>query len=123
MEHPLCILNKAPWVNSKAIKVANDFMAFINTTRYTETILMNYGIRPYNSSVKLDPTVFNTANGINPRVTPKTGPGLKTANYANISSLTYAWQNIKRPVFLQLLVDVSSGLTTTVNKKKTVGII
>jgi len=90
--HPLCTLKQAPWVKSEELSVANDFMNFINTTKYSEQIPMRYGIRPYNRDVVLDKEVFNTDNGVNPHITSGNTVELQTANYTSVATLTRSWQ-------------------------------
>ncbi|MFX1468449.1 MAG: substrate-binding domain-containing protein [Promethearchaeota archaeon] len=59
-DHPFCILN-ADWVNPKQKVVADAFLDFLNKN---ETVLsaLEYGFRPIDSSISLDPEVFNYQN-------------------------------------------------------------
>ncbi|NHJ19802.1 MAG: ABC transporter substrate-binding protein [Candidatus Lokiarchaeota archaeon] len=62
-DHPFCILN-ANWITPKQREVANEFLIFLNK-RETVISAMEYGFRPINSSIPLDPEVFNyETNGI-----------------------------------------------------------
>ncbi|MFX1280289.1 MAG: substrate-binding domain-containing protein [Promethearchaeota archaeon] len=62
-DHPFCILN-ADWINEYQREVANAFLAFLQKTETVESAL-EYGFRPINSSIPLDPKVFNyETNGI-----------------------------------------------------------
>jgi Ca-activated chloride channel family protein len=79
-DHPFCILN-ANWITSKQRFVANKFLKFLN--QY-ETVIsaMEYGFRPINSSIPLDPEVFNyDTNGISFNLSI---PELKTPNDGNV---------------------------------------
>ncbi|MFX1375739.1 MAG: substrate-binding domain-containing protein [Promethearchaeota archaeon] len=62
-DHPFCILN-ADWIDDDQRRVANAFLAFLQRT---ETVIsaLEYGFRPINTSIPLDPEVFNyDTNGI-----------------------------------------------------------
>lgn len=62
-DHPFCILN-ADWISPQQRMVAEAFLNFLNKN---ETIVsaLEYGFRPINSSIPLDPEVFNyETNGI-----------------------------------------------------------
>lgn len=59
-DHPFCILN-ADWITTKQREVANEFLSFLN--QYNTVIsAMEYGFRPINASIPLDPEVFNYEN-------------------------------------------------------------
>jgi Ca-activated chloride channel family protein len=61
--HPFCILN-ADWISPEQRDVAEAFLEFLNKPETVESALQ-YGFRPINSSIPLDPTVFNyETNGI-----------------------------------------------------------
>lgn len=59
-DHPFCVLN-ADWVTPAQRVVAEEFLKFLN--KY-ETVVsaMEYGFRPINASITLDPEVFNYDN-------------------------------------------------------------
>jgi len=59
-DHPFCILN-ADWITPAQRVVAEEFLNFLN--KY-ETVVsaMEYGFRPINASITLDPEVFNYDN-------------------------------------------------------------
>jgi len=79
-DHPFCIL-KGSWITDKQREVANSFLRFL---RRTETIIsaMEYGFRPINSSIPLDPNVFNyETNGIAYNLTI---PEMKVPNDGNV---------------------------------------
>jgi Ca-activated chloride channel family protein len=62
-DHPFSILN-GDWITPKQREVANTFLDFL---KKTDTVIsaMEYGFRPINSSIPLDPDVFNyETNGI-----------------------------------------------------------
>jgi len=62
-DHPFCILN-ANWINPQQRIVAEAFLDFLNKN---ETVIsaLEYGFRPINPSIPLDPEVFNyETNGI-----------------------------------------------------------
>ncbi|MFW9968554.1 MAG: substrate-binding domain-containing protein [Candidatus Odinarchaeota archaeon] len=62
-DHPFCILN-ADWITPQQRVVAKAFLNFLNEN---ETIVsaLEYGFRPIDPSIPLDPTVFNyETNGI-----------------------------------------------------------
>ena len=62
-DHPFCILD-ADWITEDQRMVANEFLSYLSDY---ETVVgaMQYGFRPINSSITLDPTVFNyETNGI-----------------------------------------------------------
>ncbi|MFX1478843.1 MAG: substrate-binding domain-containing protein [Promethearchaeota archaeon] len=62
-DHPFCILN-ADWITPKQREVAKAFLDFLNEPETVESALQ-YGFRPINSSIPLDPAVFNyETNGI-----------------------------------------------------------
>lgn len=62
-DHPFCILN-ADWIDDDQREVANAFLTFLQKTETVESAL-EYGFRPINSSIPLDPEVFNyLTNGI-----------------------------------------------------------
>lgn len=58
--HPFCILN-ANWISPKQRIVAEAFLEFLNRN---ETVLsaLQYGFRPIDPSIPLDPDVFNYEN-------------------------------------------------------------
>lgn len=67
-DHPFCLLN-ADWITPAQKKVANAFLAFLNKPETVESAL-EYGFRPINSSIPLDPAVFNyETNGISFNIT------------------------------------------------------
>jgi Ca-activated chloride channel family protein len=59
-DHPFCILN-GDWISDKQRVVAEEFLKFLE--KY-ETVIsaLEYGFRPINSSIPLDPEVFNYEN-------------------------------------------------------------
>ncbi|MFW9823092.1 MAG: substrate-binding domain-containing protein [Candidatus Thorarchaeota archaeon] len=62
-DHPFCILN-GNWITSEQRFVAEKFLEFLNRPETVESALQ-YGFRPINSSIPLDPAVFNyETNGI-----------------------------------------------------------
>jgi Ca-activated chloride channel family protein len=62
-DHPFCILN-ADWINAEQRLVAEAFLNFLNRTETVESAIQ-YGFRPIDASIPLDPAVFNYAtNGI-----------------------------------------------------------
>ena len=62
-DHPFCILN-ADWIDDDQRMVANAFLTFLQKTETVNSAL-EYGFRPINSSIPLDPEVFNyDTNGI-----------------------------------------------------------
>lgn len=62
-DHPFCILN-ADWISPKQRIVAEAFLDFLNRPETVESALQ-YGFRPIDPSIPLDPTVFNyESNGI-----------------------------------------------------------
>ena len=61
--HPFCILN-ANWISPEQRFVAQEFLNFLNQTTTIESAL-EYGFRPIDDSILLDPEVFNyEKNGI-----------------------------------------------------------
>ena len=62
-DHPFCILN-AEWITPEQRLVAEAFLNFLNKTDTVESAIQ-YGFRPINPSIPLDPDVFNyETNGI-----------------------------------------------------------
>ncbi len=62
-DHPFCILN-ADWITDQQRVVAEAFLNFLNENE-TVYSAMEYGFRPINPSIALDPEVFNyETNGI-----------------------------------------------------------
>ncbi|MFX1409035.1 MAG: extracellular solute-binding protein [Promethearchaeota archaeon] len=59
-DHPFCILN-ADWISPKQRTVAEAFLEFLNRPETIESAL-EYGFRPINPSIPLDPEVFNYEN-------------------------------------------------------------
>ncbi|MFW9819581.1 MAG: hypothetical protein ACFFE5_08220, partial [Candidatus Thorarchaeota archaeon] len=62
-DHPFCILN-AEWISPQQKIVAESFLDFLNKN---ETVIsaLEYGFRPIDPSIPLDPEVFNyDTNGI-----------------------------------------------------------
>ncbi|MFX1316722.1 MAG: substrate-binding domain-containing protein [Promethearchaeota archaeon] len=59
-DHPFCILN-ADWISDKQRTVAEAFLEFLNRTETVESAL-EYGFRPIDPSIPLDPEVFNYEN-------------------------------------------------------------
>ncbi len=79
-DHPFCILN-ADWVSPEQKAVAKAFLDFLNEP---ETIIsaLEYGFRPINSSIPLDPKIFNYENnGIAYNIDV---PELKTPENGNV---------------------------------------
>ncbi|MFX0028054.1 MAG: substrate-binding domain-containing protein [Candidatus Hermodarchaeota archaeon] len=79
-DHPFCIL-EGDWINEDQREVANAFLTFLQKT---ETVLsaLEYGFRPINSSISLDPEVFNyESNGITLNLTV---PELKTPSDGDV---------------------------------------
>jgi len=79
-DHPFCILN-ADWITPKQREVAE---AFLDYLKEPDTIksAMEYAFRPINTSIALDPTVFNyETNGIAYNISI---PELKTPNNGNV---------------------------------------
>jgi Ca-activated chloride channel family protein len=58
--HPFCILN-ANWITPEQRFVAQEFLKFLNQTSTIESA-MEYGFRPIDDSIPLDPEVFNYEN-------------------------------------------------------------
>ncbi len=62
-DHPFCILN-ADWISPQQRIVAEAFLNFLNENR-TVISALEYGFRPIDPSIPLDPEVFNyETNGI-----------------------------------------------------------
>ena len=62
-DHPFCILN-ADWISPQQRVVAESFLDFLNKNETVVTAL-EYGFRPIDPSIPLDPDVFNyETNGI-----------------------------------------------------------
>jgi Ca-activated chloride channel family protein len=59
-DHPFCILN-ANWITPDQRMVANAFLDYLNQTSTIESA-MEYGFRPIDTSIPLDPEVFNYEN-------------------------------------------------------------
>ncbi|MFW9897374.1 MAG: hypothetical protein ACFFD7_16335, partial [Candidatus Thorarchaeota archaeon] len=79
-DHPFCILN-GNWISSDQRFVAEKFLEFLNRPETVESALQ-YGFRPINSSIPLDPTVFNyETNGIAFNITV---PELQTPTDGNV---------------------------------------
>ena len=79
-DHPFCILN-ADWISPKQRMVADAFLHFLNETS-TVVSAMEYGFRPINPSIALDPKVFNyNTNGIAYNLTV---PELKAPKDGNV---------------------------------------
>ncbi|MFX1452850.1 MAG: substrate-binding domain-containing protein [Promethearchaeota archaeon] len=79
-DHPFCILN-GDWVSPEQKAVAEAFLDFLNEP---ETIIsaLEYGFRPINSSIPLDPEIFNYENnGIAYNINV---PELKTPENGNV---------------------------------------
>ncbi|MFX1479271.1 MAG: substrate-binding domain-containing protein [Promethearchaeota archaeon] len=79
-DHPFCVLN-AEWVSPDQRRVAIEFLKFL---KRNETVVsaMEYGFRPIDPSIPLDPTVFNyETNGIAYNITV---PELKTPNNGEV---------------------------------------
>ena len=59
-DHPFCILN-GDWITPKQRSVAEEFLNFLQEY---DTVLsaLEYGFRPINGSIPLDPNVFNYEN-------------------------------------------------------------
>ncbi|MFW9937546.1 MAG: substrate-binding domain-containing protein [Candidatus Thorarchaeota archaeon] len=75
-DHPFCILN-ADWITPDQRLVAEAFLDFLNKTETVNSAL-EYGFRPIDTSIPLDPEVFNyEKNGIAFNLTV---PELKTPN-------------------------------------------
>jgi Ca-activated chloride channel family protein len=79
-DHPFCILN-ADWISPEQRMVAEAFLHFLNETS-TVVSAMEYGFRPINPSITLDPKVFNyQTNGIAYNITV---PELKAPKDGNV---------------------------------------
>ncbi|MFX1317229.1 MAG: substrate-binding domain-containing protein, partial [Promethearchaeota archaeon] len=62
-DHPFCILN-AEWITPEQKVVAEAFLNFLNKTETVESAIQ-YGFRPINPSIPINPDVFNyETNGI-----------------------------------------------------------
>ncbi|MBD3194201.1 MAG: hypothetical protein GF317_04045 [Candidatus Lokiarchaeota archaeon] len=59
-DHPFCILN-ADWVSPDQKIVAESFLSFLNKRDTVETAT-EFGFRPINSSIPIDPNIFNYEN-------------------------------------------------------------
>jgi len=59
-DHPFCILN-GDWVTPDQRMVADAFLDYLNQTSTIESA-MEYGFRPIDKSIPLDPEVFNYEN-------------------------------------------------------------
>ena len=61
-DHPFCILN-APWVTEEQAEVAKLLLRFLLRADI-QARAMKFGFRPVNETVELDPSVFNSENGV-----------------------------------------------------------
>ena len=59
-DHPFCLLN-ADWITPEQRMVAEEFLKYLQKTDTVESA-MQYAFRPINSSITLDPEVFNYEN-------------------------------------------------------------
>ncbi|OLS14824.1 MAG: von Willebrand factor type A [Promethearchaeota archaeon CR_4] len=67
-DHPFCVLN-APWVTQNDKEIAYKFINFIQRPEIVQLAMQN-GFRPINSSLSLDPNIFNFEKyGISPNQT------------------------------------------------------
>ncbi|MBN1802167.1 MAG: substrate-binding domain-containing protein [Candidatus Lokiarchaeota archaeon] len=79
-DHPFCVLN-ANWISPEQRNVAEAFLDFLNK-RDTVISAMRYGFRPIDSTIPLDPSIFNyESHGIRYNISV---PELNTPNSGNV---------------------------------------
>ncbi|MFX1236456.1 MAG: substrate-binding domain-containing protein [Promethearchaeota archaeon] len=126
-DHPFCVLN-ADWITPKQRVVAEAFLDFLNQTETVESA-MQYGFRPIDTSIPLDPAVFNyETNGIQLNMNvPEMSPPVNGTTLLKIPDLWYLCKaeieennEIIVPLaVISLIAIVAIGIVLFIKKRST----
>lgn len=139
MNHPVCILDNADWISNDLIEISTRFKDYI-TSQDELSSLVDFGIRPANYSdsdtdylndtdtdTLTDDTddsdssgILSESYGVNPDITTSNTNELGFPEVDSIVSMREEWQNLKQPVYLQLLLDVSNGMNDRISGTQTI---
>lgn len=111
MDHPLCILNNAEWMNEKQIEAAQLFQAFV-LEEEQQALLPETGIRPAVTDVPMDGpgSKLTQANGVVPSITQDTVPVLAYPPQDIIRNVIDMWYTVKKPATVVMVIDISGSM-------------
>jgi Ca-activated chloride channel family protein len=104
-DHTFAIMDRAPWVTEDQVKAAEMFRQFLFTTAQQE-LLLGYGLRPADRSVKLGPPI-DTASGANPAANLAT---LQAPDVLVVDQVVDIWKDVKKPANIVLVFDKSGSM-------------
>lgn len=114
MQHPYCILDTD---DDDLISIGVLFLEFLQE-RLED--LLDYGIRPYDVSWDSS-NVLNTTYGVYPQdVTEDESFALEFPDADTVTDLQEKWLDLKVPVYLRLLLEVSSEMQETTTGTDTI---
>lgn len=118
MTHPLCILKNASWMTDDNRDISHRFKQFVTGTALKNELL-KYGIRPADyTAATLNNTIIKESFGGNPNVT-EDNTIVYSYPTATTGSLMYDYfETVKKPVYLEILLDVSKSMSKTYTKNK-----
>ena len=103
-DHTFAIMNRAPWVTEEQVKAAEIFRQFLFTTEQQE-LLLGYGLRPVDPTVKLGPPIDATS-GANPAANLVT---LQVPDVLVVDQVVDVWKDVKKPANIVLIFDKSGS--------------
>jgi len=104
-DHTFAIMDRAPWVAEEQVKAAEMFREFLFTTEQQE-LLLGYGLRPAESTVRLGPPI-DAASGANPAA--NLAP-LEVPDVLVVDRIVEVWQDVKKPANIVLVFDKSGSM-------------
>ena len=104
-DHIFAIMDRAPWVTEEQVRAAEMFQEFLFTTEQQE-LLLGYGLRPADSTIKLAPPI-DAASGANPEASLVT---LQAPDVLVIDQVVYVWEDVKKPANIVLVFDKSGSM-------------
>jgi Ca-activated chloride channel family protein len=106
-DHPCGVVNR-PWVTDKHKQAADKYLAFLMGEKQ-QTKAMEFGFRPGDEKIALDPAVFNAGNGVDPK--EPGGKVLEVPDGAVLAEVLKVWRGVKKPVRVTLVMDTSGSMT------------
>jgi Ca-activated chloride channel homolog len=107
-DHPYCVLDNAPWVNSEQAEAAKVFQNFLLAKPQQELAIDNY-LRPLDKTIALR-APMTLENGTDPRVTIDTIPALPSPTAAIGKAVIDLFKITKRKATIMVILDISGSM-------------
>lgn len=107
-DHPICILDNAPWVSAEDAEAAGIFKDYLLAQEQQALAVANY-LRPLDSSIEIQ-APLSLENGTDPRVTPATVRALPSPTAEISAAVVDTFKINKRKATILVVFDVSGSM-------------